>query len=214
MSLRCPECGAPAPKGAKPGSTYACRGCRTPVLAVERSETPAPASHDVVVSSGPPSPPSPAEGAAETTATGTGFSWRWAIAAFVVLGAAYVGAFELLTAEAKGDRARILAEEGPAVATYPDPGPMPVDDAKRLAVWSAAKKRHETRLRYERKGAWIDIMFAALGLAFAAQTALTAVVAIKARAKTQERQRAEQRERERAASKAARGQEPERRRSS
>lgn len=201
MSLRCPECGAPAPVEVTPGRAYPCPRCRNPVLAVERAERAEPAGDPGpgVALAVPPTPPA-AGGAPSTSATG--FSLRWALLAFVVLGAAYVGAFELLTAEAKRDRARLVAAE-PDVASFPDPGPAPdADDAKRRA-WSDARRRYERRLDYERKGRWVDVMFGALGLAFLAQTALTVVIAVKARARSRQAARAEQRERERSAARAA-----------
>jgi len=105
--------------------------------------------------------------------------WKVGLVVFVVLAAAYLGVYELLTAEAKRDRDRLLALHGPAITTFPDPGPPQVVVASSLRDYTKARARYEDRRSYEGRVSRIDAMFVGLMAAFAAQTLLTAVLLLK-----------------------------------
>lgn len=152
----CPECGEASPPGAKPGTAYACPSCGNPVLPVAR---PAPR---------PAAEPAPAPRA----------PWKVGIAVFVVLAAAYLGVYELLTAEAKHERDRLLALHGPAITTYEDPagGPPQTGDAAALREYVKAHEKFEDRQAYEKRVSRIDAMFVGLMAAFAAQVLFTGVL--------------------------------------
>lgn len=173
MTLGCPECGTPAPAGTPPGRAYACPRCRNPVLAVDRP---------------PPSAPTGAPAAAEPPAGDAAprFPWLLAVVAFVVLGAAYVGAYELLSAEAKRERASLERVHGAAaLAAFPAPGPVPeASDAAALRAWQTARDRHADRVRHEQLGRRVDLYFFSMMGAFVAQTVLTAVLALRSRSRS------------------------------
>lgn len=153
----CPECQTEAPAGTNEGSPYACPGCGNPVLPVvrrlpARAATPAPASRP---------------------------AWKLALIAFVVLGAAYFGAYELLTAESKRERDRLFAKYGAEITTFVDRDPPHGGDAAALKDYLAAHEKFEDRRTYESRVSRIDTMFLALMLAFAAQSLFTAFVLVK-----------------------------------
>ena len=173
MTLRCPECATPAPAGTAPGRAYACPRCGNPVLAVDRPASPPAAAADDDASPDAPPPR---------------FPWTLALVAFVVLGAAYVGAYELLSAEAKREKASLERVHGAALATFPPPGPAPeASAAAALRAWQAARDRHADRLRHEQLGRRIDLYFVAMMGAFVAQSALTAVLAVRSRSRAKAR---------------------------
>ncbi|HVG93470.1 MAG TPA: hypothetical protein VND21_03410 [Planctomycetota bacterium] len=163
MSLACPECGAAAPRGVVAGKPYACPGCRNPVLPADLP-LPAPA---------PATAPAPAPEARASRAP-------LAILVFVVLAAAYLGAYELLTAQAKRDRETLLRLHGPEITTFPAPREAAdPEDTTKYRAQVAARDRWHDRQRYEALGRRIDGMFVGLLAAFAFQTALTAWVAVR-----------------------------------
>lgn len=165
MSLACPECGAAAPRGAVPGRAYACPGCGNPVLPAER-EARSPAA---------PPPPSPAGAGTRRRTLGL------ALAAFFVLGAAYIGVYELLTAESKRELAEIERVHGADVVDASPPGARPVaDDPAGLRAWNAVRDRYEVRTRHETLTSRTQWFFRGMLAAFAAQTVLTAWLAAKA----------------------------------
>jgi DNA-directed RNA polymerase subunit RPC12/RpoP len=209
VSLRCPECGAPAPSDAKPGRAYACRRCGNPVLAVEGPagvKQGASTSPSVAPADSPSSdareaatartvaPPDDVAGPARSP---TGFSWLWALVAFVVLGSAYVGAYQLLTAEARRKRAELLRLHGPAVESFPSPGARPPADSPSFRAWNDKRPFYDDRLAYEQRGKLIDVVFGAMAIAFGAQTAFTVFLALKARARAKAWERELERERAR-----------------
>lgn len=186
MSLACPECGAAAPADVKPGAVYACPGCRNPVLAAQQRQVKGPSA-----SKAPAKRPvgAVAEDAdhEEDGPSAVQEKRRWGplqlgIIAFVVLGAAYIGAYELLTAEAKRDRVIFEKTYGDALLTAQHPGPTPsAEDPERLKAFLRARETWDARQRYESHGKRIHGMLAGMLGAFALQTALTAYVAIKSR---------------------------------
>jgi len=106
------------------------------------------------------------------------------VVSVVVLGAAYAGTYQLLTATAARDRARILRDHGPQVAAYPEPGAAPsLDDRVAYDAWSARNERYRTRLEYERVERVIDGAFLATAAAFGLQAAVTAALVLKMRRK-------------------------------
>lgn len=164
MTLACPECGAPAPRGAVAGRAYACPGCGNPVLPTER-EARAPAA-----AAAPP----PVESGRRRRTVGL------ALAAFFVLGAAYVGVYELLTAESKRELAELERIHGADVVTAPPPGARPAaDDPAALRAWNATRDRYEVRTRHETLTSRTGWFFRGMLAAFAAQTLLTAWLAVK-----------------------------------
>ncbi len=164
MSLACPECGAAAPRGAVPGAAYACPGCGNPVLPTVREARPA--------APAPPAPPAP---------TGRR-TLGLALAAFFVLGAAYVGVYELLTAESKRELAEIERVHGADVVAAPSPGPRPgADDPAGLRAWNAVRDRYDVRTRHEALTNRTDWFFRGMLAAFGAQTLLTAWLGLKSR---------------------------------
>ena len=153
IEFTCPECGAEAPVGTRAGVPYACPGCGNPVLPVRCAARAVPAT--------PTAAARPA--------------WKLALLAFVVLGAAYFGLYELLTAEAKKERDRLLTKHGPAVTAFADPGDPPQGgDAASLKTYVVAHENYEDRRSYESRVSRIDAMFLALMLAFGAQSVFTA----------------------------------------
>ena len=107
-------------------------------------------------------------------------AWKLGLLVFCVLGAAYLGAYELLTASAKRERASLLQVHGPAIESFPDPGPPPpTEDSKALRDYRPAHERFVDRSRYETLGSRVQAMFLGLMGAFGLQTALTAFLAIK-----------------------------------
>ncbi len=187
MSLACPECGAPAPRGVRPGKAYPCPRCRNPVLAVEPKPAPPPAPE----ASGPSSDDSQ-DAAAPPAPRRSGFSWPWALAAFVVLGAAYVGAYELLTAEAKRERAHLERLRGPEIATFPPPGPIPERGVD--AAWNTRNALYRERQTYEARGRFIGVIFGAMAIAFGLQTAVTVVLGVRTLSSARARARLAERE--------------------
>ena len=102
------------------------------------------------------------------------------MAAFVVLGAAYVGVYELLTAETQRERAEIVRLHGTDVVDARAPGPRPeTGDAVALRAWNAARDRYELRTRHEALTRRADWFLRGMLAAFAAQTVLTAALAIR-----------------------------------
>jgi hypothetical protein len=145
----------------------------------------------------PAQPPAAPSGEGEPSARSTtGFSWLWALVAFVVLGSAYVGAYELLTAEARRKRAELWKLHGPAIESFPSPGGRPPADSPSFREWNEKRPFYDDRLTYEQRGKLIDVVFGAMATAFGAQTAFTVFLALKARA----RAKAWERELERARS--------------
>jgi hypothetical protein len=147
------------------GKPYACPGCKNPVLP---ADLPLP----------PPVPvPAPASAPAPEVRASRA---PLAILVFVVLGAAYLGAYELLTAQAKRDREALLRLHGPAITTFEAPREAAdPEDPTKYRAQVAARDRWHDRQRYEALGRRIDGMFVGLLAAFAFQTALTAWVAIR-----------------------------------
>ncbi len=164
MSRRCPECGHPTPADVAPGRAYACAKCANPVLATahprEGSASDAPAAAG---DSAPRAPEIPVSSASPS-------QWKMALLAFVVLGAAYVGAYELLTAEAQRDRSKLLAAHGEQVAAYRKPEPPASGEAKALREFLAAQSRYEDRQRYEACESRIAAGRMGMAVAFGAQT--------------------------------------------
>ena len=151
----CPECQAEAPDGTRAGTPYACPNCGNPTLPIRRRV--------------PATPPE--------RATVARPAWKLAIVAFVVLGAAYLGVYELLTAEAKKERDRLFAKYGSAVTAFADPGDPPVGgDASSLKEYVAAHEKFGDRQTYESRVSRVDTMFTALLLAFGAQSLFTAIL--------------------------------------
>lgn len=192
MSRRCPECGQGTPPGIAPGKVYACPRCANPVLAGEH----APARGRAGAASGEgggggggrvagggrradgPSPGAPSTpGGAAARAP-----WRLALLAFVVLGAAYVGAYELLTAEAQRDRAKLLAAHGDKLATYPKPDGTTSGDAKALREYVVARSLYEDRQRFEACEARISAGRLGMAVAFGAQTLFAVIAFVRWRA--------------------------------
>jgi hypothetical protein len=103
-----------------------------------------------------------------------------ALIAFVVLGAAYVGVYRMLTAEVRRDRDAILRRHGDGIRTAEAPAGDPPSDAVPLQKWKREQERWGERRRYDQYTKQIDTMFTALIGAFAAQTAITAVLLVKA----------------------------------
>lgn len=160
----CPECDEPSPEGARVGAAYACPGCGNPVLPAARTAAPADERRRS-------KPVSRLAGIAP---------WKVAIGAFVILGAAYFGAFALLTAEARSERDRLFALHGPAISTFEPTGPMPaVATPTELQAFRDKLRRFEDRTTYESRVSRIDTMYTALLLAFGAQTLLTTFVLAK-----------------------------------
>jgi DNA-directed RNA polymerase subunit RPC12/RpoP len=158
----CPDCGADAPDGTRAGAPYACPDCGNPVL-------PARARTRAGRDAGPVEPE-----------TGARPAWKLALVAFVVLGAAYFGLYELLTAEAKKERDRLYAKHGAAVTAFADPGAPPQGgDAAGLKAYLAARENYDDRLAYQSRLSRIDTMFTALMLAFGAQSVFTAILLAK-----------------------------------
>jgi hypothetical protein len=154
------------------------------VLAVEPKPAPPPAPEA--------SGPSSADAIAPSAPARRGFSLGWAVAAFVVLGAAYVGAYELLTAEAKRERADLERLRGPEIATFPPPGPIPergVDEA-----WNRRNALYRERQTYEARGRFISVIFGAMAIAFGLQTAVTVVLGVRTLSSARARARAMERE--------------------
>lgn len=187
MSLACPECGAAAPRGAVAGRAYACPGCGNPVLPAERGPRPTPSAGAAPRSAGAsgarasdaPASDGPASAGAAPR-SGARRTLGLAAAAFLVLGAAYVGVYELLTAEAKRERAEIVRVHGADVLEAPSPGPRPeTSDAVALRAWNAARDRHELRTRHEALTQRADWFFRGMLAAFAAQAVLTAALAVR-----------------------------------
>lgn len=178
----CPECGAASPAGAKAGTPYACPACRNPVLPVARRA--------------PPPPPAPAPARPPRA------PWKVGVVVFVVLAASYLGVYELLTAEAKHERDRLLARHGSAITTFEDPvGPPQSGDAAAMRAYTDAHGKFEDRQAYERRVSRIDAMFVGLIAAFGAQVLLTGVLLAKT---ALARRSASARGRSRAATRAAR----------
>jgi hypothetical protein len=99
--------------------------------------------------------------------------------AFVVLGAAYLGVYELLTAEAKRERAHLERNYGSELTTANDPGPPPsAEKTEELKAFLRARDGWDARRQYEAHGRRIDMFFAALLGAFAVQSLLTAALAL------------------------------------
>lgn len=179
MSAPCPQCGAPAPAGTRLGSTYACPRCKNPVLAVAVPTAPAVAA-PVASSAAGPTDRGEASGDPPDAAGASPGHWKMGLLAFVVLGACYVGAYELLTAEAQRERANLLRVHGAAIESFPDPGPSPLaDDAKALRDYRPAHERWVDRGRYEALGTRVRAMFLGMLGAFGLQSAVTAVLAWK-----------------------------------
>lgn len=181
MSRRCPECGHPTPAGVAPGRAYACPKCANPVLATERVR--------VRPASGPPPPsggaapdaPAIPETIASPSSASSSSHWKMALLAFVVLGFAYVGAYELLTAEAQRDRSKLLAAHGEKVAAYPKPEAPESGDAKVLRQFVVAQSLYEDRQRYEACEARIAAGRLGMAVAFGGQTLFAAWVYLKSR---------------------------------
>jgi hypothetical protein len=151
----CPECDEPAPAGTRAGAPYACTACGNPVLPVEAPAAVAPRAASRA-------------------------SWKVGVGVFVALALAYVGLYLLLTSDASGVRDRLLAQHGPAIAAFPNPGTAPGDgDAAAFRAWREAKARHDDRLLYERKSARVDALFVGLLCAFGAQVAFTALLVVR-----------------------------------
>ena len=174
MSLACPQCGRSAPDGVAIGETYACQGCGNPVLAAEPAVTPSPPTRETPSTSRSP--------------------WKIAALALVVLAAAHAGLFALLTAEARRERAGIVALDGPSVVDAADPGPPPpADDAKAWKEWNPKHERWDQRRRYDDLSSRVSTMGTWLFGAYAAQAALVAFVLFKASRRAQGSQRARSR---------------------
>lgn len=169
MSRRCPECGHPTPADVAPGRAYACPKCANPVLATEHPRA-RPAG--VRPAPGAPSLPEPQPGRSH---------WKLALVAFVVLGAAYVGAYELLTAEAQRDRGKLRAAHGDQVTTYPKPEAPAAGDAKALREFVVAQSLYEDRQRYEACESRIAAGRLGMAVAFGAQTLFAVWVYLKSR---------------------------------
>jgi len=174
VSLSCPECGAAAPRGAAVGRAYACPGCGNPVLPAAQRARPTPSAAPGPRSSdGMPPREAPSSSSGRRTL-------GLALTAFFVLGAAYVGVYELLTAEAKRECAEIVRVHGADVVDALAPGPRPeTSDAVALRAWNAARDRYELRMRHEALTQRADWFFRGMLAAFAAQTVLTATVAVR-----------------------------------
>ncbi len=169
---RCPDCGEPAPAGVPPGKAYACPRCRNPVLAVAGAAT---AVAIVGRGASPAATDAPDAGVAEAPPRPRP-AWVLALAAFVVLGTAYVGVYALLTASARRERASLLRTYGETARTAQDPGDPP---ATGVADW---KRRHDlwdARKRIEALDKQVNSLFGALLAAFAVQTAVTGVILAK-----------------------------------
>jgi len=130
---------------------------------------------DEVAAPAPAAPPTPDPAASRPP------PWKVALVAFLVLGAAYVGAYLLLTAEARRDRAALKAVRGEAMLSAPDPGAAPPgDDARAVGAWRRAKELWEDRRRHEELSDRVHTMLAGMLGAFALQAVLTAVLLAKA----------------------------------
>lgn len=167
MTRRCPECGHPTPDGVAPGRAYACPKCTNPVLATER-----PRAKGAAASAPPPAGGArPAPGAPDVPGPRSSRSHaKTALVAFVVLGAAYVGAYELLTAEAQRDRAKLLEIHGAQVASFPKPEAPASGDGKAMRAFDLAQSLYEDRRRFEACESRIAAGRLGMGVAFAAQT--------------------------------------------
>ena len=192
MSRRCPECGHKTPAGVAPGAVYACPKCSNPVLAGAHAPTRG-AGGAAEEGGGGGGGGGATSGAARATSAspaapsipGTGSSrsqWPLALLAFVVLGAAYVGAYELLTAEAQRDRAKLLAAHGEKVASYPKPDSTTSGDPKALREHLVARSLYEDRQRYEACESRISAGRLGMAVAFGAQTLFAVWVFLKSRA--------------------------------
>jgi hypothetical protein len=106
---------------------------------------------------------------------------RAALATLVVGGAAYAGLFLLLTAEDRRERAALLALDGDAVRSAPEPGPQPPGgDSAAVRAWNRAQDLHRSRAEYERRSRKIRMFGIGLFGAFALQSVATAVVLVRA----------------------------------
>lgn len=178
MASKCPECGARLGRGAPVGKAFACPACGNPVLlepvVLEEaragpSRSSAAARREAPPARAPVARPAPSRAALLGVAT------------FVVLGAAYVGVYELLVAGAKRERDAIVRHHGEAVLTAPPPGEPPADaDPAGLAAHGAARERFDLRVRHEALSRRIGTFFAALLGAFALQTILCVTMVVRA----------------------------------
>jgi hypothetical protein len=97
-----------------------------------------------------------------------------------VLGAAYFGAYLLLTAQARRDRAELLAA-WPELTEASDPGPPPAaGEARAVAEWRLANELWEKRRRAESLGRRVATIRTSLFAALGVQTAVTALLLAKA----------------------------------
>jgi hypothetical protein len=157
---------------------HACPRCGNPVLP---AAAPAPAPRAGPAARAAAAPPGEAGGAPEAPRGRP----RWAVAglAFVVLGAAYVGAYLLLTAEARKDRAA-LAVAWPGLASATDPGPPPPgDDARAVAAWRPRNELWEKRRLAESLDRRVSTVRTSLFAALGVQTLITALLLAKASAR-------------------------------
>lgn len=169
----CPECGARLGSGMPVGRAFACPACGNPVLL----EAARPRAVVAPAEGGREAPPAREPGARP----GTSRAALLGAATFVVLGAAYVGVYELLVADAKRERDAIVRHHGEAVLAAPPPGEPPADaDPAGLAAHGAARERHDLRLRHEALSRRIGTFFAALLGAFAVQTLIGVAMVVRA----------------------------------
>lgn len=162
MSLGCPQCGATAPPGAQHGTVYQCRACGNPVLPRE--------APDPVASPGAPPPAGPRHRS----------PWRIVSVALVVLAAAHLGLWALLTAEARRERAALVKIHGDEMLSARDPGaPPPAEDAKAWTAYKPASDLWRARVRCEDFSSRTVMLGAALGVSLAAQATFLVYMAIK-----------------------------------
>jgi hypothetical protein len=122
----------------------------------------------------PPASPAPLDGPPTDAPAGPVFPWKVALIAFVVLGAAYVSAYLLLTAEGRRQRSALERQYGAAIEAFEPPGDEPsAADTAAYRAFTQRRQLHAERLRYEELGRRMDVMFLAMIGAFAVQTVLT-----------------------------------------
>ena len=104
-----------------------------------------------------------------------------AIVAFVLLGAAYVGVYSVLTAEARRERDDLLAlPDGATLWTAEEPPAAPTgQEAPAIKAWKRTQERWADRQKLEQRSKQVDALFTGLVGAFVLQSAVTLVILVR-----------------------------------